>query len=137
MIWLLSACVMDGPFFMAQERLGLAESARDYWAFVRWGEANRAGRFLESPQQRAALASFVATPPWRFSDVELLQTDVGAALPKEQRPRIREGTVMVRIEYYNERVGRVEQTTVEQAWVKEYGRWVVDGTVAWGPGQLW
>lgn len=140
MWWILLGCatkMMDSPFMMAQERQGLAASAQDYWVFVRWGEANRAGHYLESPLHRSALAAFVAEPPWRFSNVEILQTDVGTVLDKEQRPRTREGTVMVRIEYFDERIGNVEKTTFEQSWVKEYGRWVVDGTVPWGPGQLW
>ena len=136
-MWMLLFGCATSPIWTVQDRTTLAESASQYWTYVRWGDLPHAAQYLSTAEQRLAVASFSASPPWRMTDAQVLSAEVGALLPKENRPRSREGTVMVRIERYDERVGKVETSNIEQFWAKEAGRWRVDGKVAWGPGQLW
>jgi hypothetical protein len=134
LLWLGCAA---SPLWTAQDRATLADSASHYWTYVRWGDLGHATVYLSTAEQRTAVANFSAAPPWRITEAEVLSAEVGSLLPKDLRPRSREGTVLVRIERYDERVGKVESSNIEQFWAKEGGRWRVDQKVAWGPGQLW
>lgn len=125
------------PLWTAQDRATLSESAAQYWTYVRWGDLSHAAQYLSSAEQRTAIANFSAAPPWRMTDVQVLSAEVSELLPKDARPRSREGTILVRIERYDERTGRVEASNIEQFWAKDAGRWRVDDHIPWGPGQIW
>lgn len=135
MLFLL-ACA-SSPLWTAQERTTLFESSSNYWTYVRWGDIGHASQYLSTAEQRNAVASFSTAPPWRMTDVVVLSAEVGPLLPKELRPRSREGTVLVKVEHYDERSGKVEFSNIEQFWAKEAGRWQIDGKVAWSPGGIW
>jgi len=136
MLFLLMACTALSPWKTAQDRAGLAEAATTYWTSIRWGDALHASVFLESPEQRTQLARFMADPPWRMTDVQILSAEVGNPLPKEEHPLKREGIVLVRLEYYSTRIGKVETETIEQHWLKAAQGWEVD-PMAWSTGAIW
>lgn len=133
---LLLGCAAS-PLWTAQDRATLSDSASQYWTYVRWGDLGHAAEYLATAEQRTAVANFVTNPPYRITDVQVISAEVGSLLPKELRPRSREGTILVHIERYEDRKGKVEASTVEQFWAKEAGHWKVDSKVAWGPNQLW
>lgn len=127
MLFLL-ACA-SSPLWTAQERTTLFESSSNYWTYVRWGDIGHASQYLSTAEQRNAVASFSTAPPWRMTDVVVLSAEVGPLLPKELRPRSREGTVLVKVEHYDERSGKVNSAISSNSGRKKrdagrlMGRW--------------
>ena len=136
MLQFFLACAMHSQWKTSHDRADLAESASSYWTYVRWGDAGKASLFLDSAAQRTQLATFCADPPWRITDVVVVSAEVGEPFSKEEHPITRDGTVIVRMEHYDERIGRVEVSTLTQHWLKTSGHWQVDPT-PWEEGPIW
>ncbi|MDP2305210.1 MAG: hypothetical protein Q8P18_04205 [Pseudomonadota bacterium] len=105
----------------------LAAAVNDYWLKVRWNDPGGAAAFLETPEEKLKLGRLLSDPQIRMTDVSVVQVVVGDELEEARLPETREGVVVVRIEGYDVRRGRLDVVTLEQHWVRSKpASWKVD-----------
>ncbi|MES2643770.1 MAG: hypothetical protein V4850_30060 [Myxococcota bacterium] len=129
LVLLMAACSPAVRLKMKERRdTGtLATAVNDYWLSVRWNDPGGAAAFLETPEEKLKLGRLLADPRVRMTDVSVVQVVVGDELEEARLPETREGIVVVRIEAYDVRRGRVDVVTVEQHWVRSQpNTWRVD-----------
>ena len=128
LLLLVTACSPAARMKMKerQDTKTLGEAANAYWLALRWNDAGGAASFLETADQKLLLGRVFADPQLRLTDVSVVQVVVGEELPEERTPEKREGVVVVRVESYDIRRGKVEVVTVEQHWVRSRQSWLVD-----------
>ncbi len=122
---LLAACSPARRASMREKRAQAALSAASgmYWDAVRWGDSAAALTFVTTTDGKRMLSEQVGeTPARRVSRVEPVDVSVDAA----EDGSAERGTVLVRVESFDVRRGRVEVETVEQQWRLDGRAWIID-----------
>ena len=106
----------------------LTRSAEIYWRAVRWGDAEKAGNFVQDADDRFALESWLETlqDEWRMVDVRIVRVEVGEEETTLEPPRLREGTIHVRTEGYTLPGQVLKKQTIRQEWYRSYEGWFID-----------
>jgi hypothetical protein len=114
---------------MREKRAQSALSAASgmYWDAVRWGDSAAALTFVTTTDGKRLLSEQVGeATPRRVSRVEPVDVSVDAA----EDGSAEHGTVLVRVESFDVRRGRVEVETVEQHWRLDGRAWIIDEAVS-------
>ncbi len=106
----------------------LQDSARLYWEAVRWTDSERAGAFIEDPEQRVLYRDWLEEhgETHKLEDANLLQVILGPEVERPADGRLQTGTVYVRTKGYSYPAQIVETARVEQAWYRSVNGWFVD-----------
>jgi len=126
---LLAACSPARRAAMREKRAHSALSAASgmYWDAVRWGDSGAALTFVTTTDGKRMLSEQVGeNPSRRVSRVEPVDVSVDAA----EDGSAERGTVLVRVESFDVRRGRVEVETVEQHWRLDGRVWIIDETAS-------
>ena len=112
----------------ARESVLLTESATLYWEAIRWGDADRAGKFIERSVDRTAFQDWLEdkTESERLVEAKIVGVVLGEAPAEDDKAAPpREGTVSVRTEGYKVPEQIVHNETIEQTWYRLGNGWYV------------
>lgn len=110
----------------ARETMLLTDSASLYWEAVRWGDATRAGKFIERAADRAAFQDWLEDEgaAERIVDAKIVGVALGVAPAVEDKGAPpREATVSIRTEGYTVPEQIVHNETIEQTWYRLGNGW--------------
>ncbi len=113
----------------------LQQSARLYWDAVRWGDAERAGVFIEEAPERVIYRDWLVEThaARRVEEVVILETILGPTAKPDSQGRTRSAEVVVRLEAISLRSQTLETERLRQQWYRTVDGWYLDWEAPTGP----
>lgn len=113
---------------LERAKLSLADSVQLYWEAVRWGEAAEATVVWAGADTRLRLTEMLADPAVRLTDTQVLALEIEVDRPHPDRPKhdLHRGTIVVRLEGFEETGQRGITETIRQSWVETPTGWFID-----------
>ncbi len=110
-----------------RDKRSLGEAADAYWLAVKWNNVGGVSGFLTDGADQLRVARMIADGRVHYTETRLLQLVLGPELEKDRQPELREGTVLIRVEGYENSGTRLRVQTVEQHWKRlKLKGWLVD-----------
>jgi hypothetical protein len=108
----------------------LSDSVRLHWDGVRWGDHDKAGKFIESIPTRTAYKDWLHTQAksHKFVGIKVLGVDLGPELDPPQDGRSRTAEVRVMVEGYTFPQQVLHELTITQTWYRNTQGWWLEWT---------
>lgn len=114
-----------------RDKRSLGEAADAYWLAVRWNNVPAVSAFLSEGADQLKVARMMADGRTHYTETRLLQVVLGPEFEKDKQPELREGTVLVRVEGYDNSGTKLTVQTIEQHWKRlQLKGWLVDTKVS-------
>ena len=103
----------------------LADSVRLHWEGVRWGDPEKAAKFIENRNVRTAYKDWLhnKAKSHKFVDVKVMAMDLGPEIDPPVNGRSRTADVRVMVEGYTFPQQVLEELTVNQHWYRNTHGW--------------
>jgi hypothetical protein len=103
----------------------LSDSVRLHWEGVRWGDPEKAAKFIENGATRTAYKHWLHTQAksHKFVDVKVMAMDLGPELDPPMDGRSRTADVRVLVEGYTFPQQVLEELNITQRWYRNTHGW--------------